>query len=266
MKKTPILFAVTSCLSTGLFLLSSCHKGDLPVFDPRNGNADFKQCVITKLEGKGGGVEFPFDMHRTITYNSRRDPVAVEPDFIGTGSPRLKFYYDNKGRLISLGGEYLNGGFESWHNYIYDKAGRITGDSVYIFGTVGDPGSALIKRYSELIYDDLNRVIMEVRDPHQSGPYQDTTRYFYDARGNLFGNIKPYDNEINPLLSNKIWRFLARNYSVNNAGSPTAYNDHGLPLRLEGNALDSWYYDIWGVSGDVVTIEYDCNCAPQKGL
>jgi len=123
---------------------------------------------------------------------------------------------------------------------------------------VGDPGSAYIKRYSRLFYDNLNRVIMEVRDPHQSGPYQDTMRYFYDARGNLFGNIKPYDNEVNPLLTNKIWRFLARNYSLNNTGSPTAYNDHGLPLRLEGNALDSWYYDIWGVSGDVVTIEYDC--------
>jgi len=261
-------FFMKKILFAGLFIVASCRKGDLPVADPRNGHVEFKQCVITRVDGSGSGPGDPNAPHQIITYNNHRDPVLMEPTFVGTGSPRRVFYYDNRGRLATFAGIYDNGAFEFWHNYVYDKRGRITGDSTYIFGSIYDPGTALERRYARLFYDTLERVIMEVQTSNaQSHPGPDTVRYRYDIRGNLDGDFVTYDDKVNPYLTNRIWRFLARDYSVNNMMNdgirPSAYNDHGMPILYVG---DTWYgIALWGVYGSEITIQYDCRNGPDKG-
>lgn len=244
-----------------IFSLISCRKTDVIKFDPRNGNTEFKQCLITQLDGTGGGGEgggVPFHIQMNITYNSRRDPVVGQPLEVNSSSKRLLFYYDTRGRLTSFAGAYDNGGFETWHNYTYDRTGRITGDSTYIFGRIDDLASSLGKRHSDIFYDRLNRVVMEIRIDNGNAAAPDTVRYRYDAAGNLDGDQIPYDHKANPFLTNKIWRFVARDYSVNNQGKASVYNDHGLPTLFVPSAGDTWYGAFWAIFGDVVTIQYDC--------
>jgi len=254
-------------LVVGLFIATGCRKVDLPMADPRNGHVDFRQCIITRVDGSGSGPDDQNAPHQVISYNSRQDPVVMEPTFVGTGSPRRVFYYDNRGRLTTFAGIYDNGVFETWHNYIYDKRSRITGDSSYIFGWIADPGTALERRYAQLFYDTFDRVVMEVRTSSAAGyPGPDTVRYKYDIRGNLDGDFVAYDDKANPYLTNRIWRFLARDYSVNNSVTeglrPTAYNDHGMPILYEGGTWAGIAF--WGVYGSEITIQYNCKDGPRK--
>jgi hypothetical protein len=52
--------------------------------------------------------------------------------------------------------------------------------------------------------------------------------YQYDNKGNLINGLT-YDDKINIRRTNKIWMFLKRDYSVNNAFVATKYNSFGLP-------------------------------------
>src|SRR5882757_2324396 len=93
-------------------------------------------------------------------------------------------------------------------------------------------GSAGIKSYSALFYDQLNRIIREEVTPSRMPelPPPTVITYQYDASGNLFPNN--HDNKVSLLLTNKVWRFINRDYSINNPVVADAYNDHGLPTAF----------------------------------
>jgi hypothetical protein len=263
MKKTLSQVTSLALLLIAILFSNSCHKTDLPCADPRNGNTDFRQCVIQKI---GDGLESPFARRLTITYNSRRDPVTAEPTYVGTGSPRWVFYYDKKGRLITYAGLYDNGAFEFWHNYHYDHLDRIVSDTNYGFGPIGQLDQAYGWRHAQITYDRLNRVISQSltsSHPIIDPPY--TATFTYNAAGNLGTNNANYDDKVNPLLTNKIWRFLARDYSVNNYGTATTYNEKGLPLHFSGDILAFSYDSFWQIYASPITIEYDCHDDPHGG-
>jgi len=248
----------------GLLVLgASCYKGKLPYTDPRFGNVEFKQCVISRIDGPDTGfLSNPNSEHLVFTYNNLRDPVQVEPNTVATGSPRWVFYYNPRGDLVTFAGVGNNGTFEFWHNYIYDEFGRISGDSTYIFGIIGNLAAALTQRFSQLSYDRFDRIVSEVKTTNElfvTSP--ETFTYSYDSKGNLIREGITYDNEANLYLTNKYWRFLARDYSINNPVTYTTYNDHGLPLyRTAGFAPAEV---LWTVNGAPVSIQYDCSPGAQ---
>jgi hypothetical protein len=263
MKKN--LFAlIAGALIIILFLpFDSCHKIEELKLDLRNGNADLKQCVIKEIDFQFMSDNIPAGGPNQLifTYNSQKDPVTMIPNVIGDGSPSRAFYYDKNGRLTSFVGILQNGAFEFWHDYTYDRLGRIIEDSLYIFGVVGNLGGALTKKYSALSYDHLNRVVREIITFNFTAPgLPDTINYSYDAAGNLYGAAIPYDNNVNPLLTNKIWRFLDRDYSVNNSVKATAFNEHRLPILYSnttgGPEMGFFEYNITLETG--ITIQYDC--------
>lgn len=59
----------------------------------------------------------------------------------------------------------------------------------------------------------------------------------YDANGNLMGQGNVYDTQLSFLRTNKIWMFLACNYSINNNFQASAYNTSKLPLLFACNYL-----------------------------
>ena len=244
-----------------LTLFVSCHKIDELRYDLQNGNADLKQCVIKEIDFQFS-TELLFGATQLkFTYNSKKDPVTMTPDFIDDGSPIRVFYYDKAGRLTQFAGIFPNGAFEFWHNYFYDRSDRIVGDSLYTLGRIGQLGGASIKAFSQLSYDHLNRITREIKTSNALNPDRSDTTYFqYDAAGNLNGGQGPYDHNVNPLLTNKIWRFLDRDYSVNNSIQATAYDEHRLPIlysnNLGGHQMELFEYNIQPALG--LTLQYDC--------
>jgi hypothetical protein len=257
--KVNAISAVCSYATIALFLSGSCNKIDEERLYLENGKADLRQCVIKKITfgmdtNEGGVANF-----MTFTYNERKDPVLGTPRFVATGSPKWVFYYDGKGRLIHFAGLYNgNPNFEFWHNYFYDDQDRIIGDSIYNLGIIGQPGRSAQSSYETFTYDKLNRInhetITGAYNPFNLPPAD----YTYDIHGNLFGTTQHYDDKVNLLLTNKIWRFINRDYSLNNLVTADAYNDHGLPVLYSKStggpdfALFDFYVQF------PVSIEYDC--------
>ncbi len=261
MKKKLFGLIAGSLTSIMLFPFGSCRKIEELKVDLRNGNADLKQCVIKEIDFQFPAPQTFGATQLKFTYNPNHDPVTMIPDFIDDGSPSRSFHYDKNGRLTQFVGLYLNGAFEFWHDYIYDREGRIVGDSTYIFGQPGNLGAALTKLYSQLYYDRLNRIIKEIKSGDFNPPnHWDTLTYQYDAAGNLNGASIQYDNNVNPLLTNKIWRFLGRDYSLNNSVKATAFNEYRLPILYSnstgGFEMNQFEYNISQETG--LTIQYDC--------
>jgi hypothetical protein len=258
MQRTRTYLAVGAIICIALFLCNSCHKIEQLRIDLQNGNADLKQCVIAEIEVTPDEPNPPFPNFQKFTYNKRKDPVTATRGFIGTGSPQWRFYYDDRSRLITFAGRYNGTGFEFWHNYFYDRSDRIVGDSLYILGDSGQFDKAAFKYYSVLSYDRLNRVIREVKtgtDPNAQFPL--INNYNYGPDGNYSG-LQNNDHAVNFLLTNKIWRFLARDYSLNNLVAAAAYNEHGLPTRF-ASIFSNNDLDVFSPISQAVTIHYDCS-------
>ena len=231
--------------------------------DLKNGNTELKACVIKEIDFT---MSFLGTTQRLIfTYDNRRNPVTATPDEINTGSPKWHFYYDKKGRLITFAGLYNNGGFEFWNNYHYDEWDRVVSDTDYYIGNVGQlPGHAPTYWHT-YTYDNLNRII-EGTSANSQMPFFPPQVFdlTYDAAGNLNILSPSYDNKLSPLLTNKIWRFLNVNYSVNNSRPALAYNQYGLPTQFEGGPGDFVNFNL--PPADETTIKYDCqgDLPPEK--
>ncbi len=205
-------------------------------------------------------VEGPLGINTVeFTYNKWGDPVSIIPTYVGTGNPKWFFYYDNKHRLTELIKPYNNGGYESWTRFYYDNNGRISMDTTYVFGVVGNPwGNATLGPYiTEYQYDAKGRVV--VADTR----YPETPQHFirtssYDLNGNKIGE-DTYDNKINFRRTHKLWMFLDLDYSVNNALPVEGYNDKGLPLRLKGNYRRFLNYQVPFQDSLGIAITYQCD-------
>ncbi|HZE84396.1 MAG TPA: hypothetical protein VE035_08805 [Puia sp.] len=253
---------VYTLLIVGL-LSVSCHKINTDDFRHKlqNGNADLRQCVIREI-----GSDSPEVFSRRVfVYNERKDPVSATPAGIATGSPQWLFFYDKKGRLIQFIGIYNDTtSFEFWHKYFYDNQDRIIGDSVYDIGNSSHFDESVQLGLITFTYDHLNRIIeksISIRftpiNNSFSPPPPINLFYSYNAAGNA--SEVAFDNKLNPSLTNKIWRFLNNDYSINNSLSATAYNEHGFPLHFS-NSFESIRPETFlpgqGYAG--ASIQYDC--------
>jgi len=190
-------------------------------------------------------------------YNHKGNPISITRHAAATGNADYIFRYDAQERLTDYAGPCQDGLFESWHHYYYDNSNRITGDTVYYFGRVGDegplPDPGAPRPYDTLYtgqtdrytYDQENRIVQVLRTYNDGSTT--TIRYTYDDAGNLakrytdfsaspdlneetvFG---PYDNKVNMHRTHPIWQFIDQDYSRNNPFTADAYNAQVLPLKI----------------------------------
>ena len=269
MKKTIPFLAGVCLLFLALVLFYSCRKEIDLRSDLKNGNAELNACIITRMDYPTTDRDPPYYYQSTFTYNAKGDPLFVTPTFIGTGSPQWAFYYDKKGRLITFAGIYSNGGFEFWHNYFYDRFDRIVGDSLYHFGDIGQRGKAEGKGFSRISYDPLNRITEEkitFINTRFNTADSSVAHYAYNAAGNFSFNYiidSMADNKFNFVLTNKVWRFISRDYSINNHQKETSYNHYGFPTLFTNLVMVDRALELFvpGYSTGGVKIEYDCSGA-----
>jgi len=88
-------------------------------------------------------------------------------------------------------------------------------------------------------------ILVEVRDTTHRGGGDFT----YDAAGNRAAVV--HDNKLNLNRTSKVWMFLTRDYSVNNAFVANRYNLNNLPTLLSGGI------QLLPLPGKT-TIEYSC--------
>jgi len=184
-----------------------------------------------------------------VQYNEYENPVFVNIPLATTGHPFRTFKYDNWHRLREYRGEYGNGFFEFWHFYGFDNNGRISVDTTYTFGTVGEKPTGYFERcIAFYAYDNQGRIISVSTACDRSGSF--TNNYTYDANGNL---VYPaaygitYDNKMNLNRTNDIWQFLNRDYSMNNPFIATEYNTTGFPTKINtpaSTALTYWLNEV----------------------
>jgi hypothetical protein len=217
-----------------LFILAGCKKSPDYIFHGQYGAA-------AKYEIKMVTVKPPFaDFTDTIcfTYNEYGNPIEGIRSETRTAAPNYFFKYDRFQRMIALVAAYglteTSIGVETWTKYIYDAKGRIVKDSVWIFPDIvnGQPFKGIHCTITVSLYEyDTNDRISKVTWFREGiEPY--VVAYSYDNSGNREG--VSYDDKINYHLTNKIWMFLARDYSINNplVGS-YLYNKVGLPVAID---------------------------------
>ena len=149
-----------------VMVFASCKKDAQPISSTEilsapKADKELKKCDISRIISYD-----PNFMTQTITfeYNKKGDPVSVIPSYIGTGTPRLLFRYDARGRLTDFIGVYGNPAdnpaFEFWHKYGHNNHGQIILDTTYIFGIYGQgPASGRLVTYGQYEYDKEGRMI-----------------------------------------------------------------------------------------------------------
>lgn len=199
-----------------------------------------------------------------IEYNKWGDPSRVRQSLTGTGHPDGVFWYNNKRQLTDYIGLYDDNFFEFWHQYEYDKKGRVVADTVYFWGTVvnGAPDVYYDVAVVNYEYDSYGRIIHTAQTWYAIPDNPLHTYYTYDATGNLVLPGVVYDNKPCMHRTSRIWMFIDRNYSLNN-GYATAWHDTGLPsqytLSSVGGQFAGYYY------GTLSQINYDCKGKLPKG-
>ncbi|MFT3822709.1 MAG: hypothetical protein QM731_02270 [Chitinophagaceae bacterium] len=238
-----ILYAIALLLI--VIFANSCNK--LVDYLRDHPDAEVPGCSIKKLIVYTNTNGIPDSRTADFTYNSYGDPVKITVSSPGTGNPNREFRYNAKHQLTDYIGAYTNGSFEYWSTYVY-SGDRIIRDTTFIFGTLGTrPTGYYTYRVSDYEYDSNNRIIAVY------GIGGGT--YAYGADGNLVTG-DTYDSQVNFRRTNKIWMFLDRNYSVNNAKPGSSYNYNHLPLTIQA-ACYTTPGGCEGVFDSFLTFNYD---------
>ncbi len=255
MKENLTLCLVSSCM-LALFLVTGCTK------DPATGGES--PCQIQKIvipshllvaSNRVKPIPYiarniPYKVQSTsnitpgasdtltFTYNTWRNPVSVTHRMnIGDN---ILFKYDKWNRLTEYINIYPGGtGGDYWHKYTYDKVNtdRIIADTAF---------RDFISSNGELtFYNDIDLTIFKY---DSLGRISQTTEYVlgntivrlynYDTQGNLQRPGSLFDNKPNIHLTNKIWMFLDRDYSINNPvdNESYTYNGNGFPITINNSA------------------------------
>lgn len=240
---------VIACLS-----YSACIK------DPENPSA-IPECRVDQIMGE---LNYPGDTI-TIRYNSKGNPIAIDKNYVTTGSPRYVFKYDKNDRLIELAGMYNHPtNYEILFRYSYDYKNRIKADTQYTFGFIGQP--AMPEYIHEYEYDSKDRM---TRYKHRSlySSYRWEYNFHYNAQGNLskvtnengaeVGSFSyDYDDKVNINSLHPIWQFLSMDYSRNNHSPARSYNNKGLPTALDFSNKNPGNFGILPLTN--VEITYQC--------
>lgn len=251
MKQTFRFIAIATMFSA---LLYSCKKIEIP--SPPAACSD--SCRIESIYGDPDDGNPVFNLVGRFTYNDLGAPIFVEKQQPGTGTPDYSFRYDSMNRLTDFIEQYRNGDFEKWHRYKYDATNRITVDSVFVLGSIvnGQPKKSFSRGVTYLEYDAAGRVINEYTKDKKGNPNGGVS-YSYNAQGNRTDG-STYDNKVNIHRLNKVWQFIDRDYSMNNAINVFSYqyNDRGLPTVINSNKAGLFFLDMFFYNA--VRIEYTC--------
>lgn len=197
----------------------------------------------------------------SMKYAVSRNPEMYEA-LRGWAVPDRLLKYDDKNRLVvyidCLANEFENGEWEefpfpnpyplesgyvvalTWHKYTYVNSTLVT-DSIWNraggkYLTQNIPDGGYLPRYiEEYTLDTYGRIIKVDSKCYisDSGIWVicGTEHFTYDASGNLVKQGVTYGNKKNILQTNKVWMFLARDYSVNAPqGQALSYNSNNLPV------------------------------------
>lgn len=237
-----IIVFLSSCQKSDEYLSSSSAE-EMNLNGYAKSNGQIKKCSILQIIYNVSGATTDV---LQFSYNSVGNPVSITRKAGAyTGYPNFLFKYDDKERLTDFIGPYDNNNTnaEFWHKYFYDGRGNIVLDSAYIFPNItnGCPTNAYSNQLTFYTYDKQDRIIKDSTVFSNLNPVVHT--YVYDANGNKAGHV--YDNQVNINLTNKLWMFLNRDYSVNNPFKADSYNVSGLPssfnLPPDGNAF--WFLE-----------------------
>lgn len=241
-------------LTSFVLTAASCKKIlDKLIKDP---HATVDGCRIEKIVQ----WDSPSSDPRTylFTYNSAGYPVSAISDRPATGAPNFYFWYDSKNRLTDYIELFDNNQYQSWKKYTYNHHGRVIRDTTWTFGTFGaqpDPNSyyIIVSDYSYDSYGRISEVNSVELQPLAGSTYSNS--YTYDASGNLEIGYASYDNKINVNRTHKLWMFLNRNYSVNQAPPADAYNSNMLGTKFVGPGI----FNFLGVIMENSEFTYSCD-------
>jgi len=236
-------------------LLSGCKK----IIDYiSKANIETRTCQISEIL-ISNEISHSFHHYR-FTYNDFGDPVKIFDDTRPQGNYWF-FKYDKFHRLIeslSTGDSSLTKGIYSlWSKYHYNILNQIVDETQYFSGLKTETGPVPSQSYNKkhYEYDGLNRIDKETDTSYYNHhtSYWSQKRYVYESNGNLRWRL--YDDKVNILRTNKIWMFLVKDYSLNNAFKANEYNEHQLPLKIY---FPREFMDFLMSSAGNIQVKYDC--------
>ena len=237
-----LLFIITITQLTG------CRKLIDIFFDGHGNNRE--ECRIKRVGQRSGYGDLV--IYGNVTYNNLGQPVSVKYDSLNNIVPWHFFEYNNEHRLIEYRVEWGPGRefYKEIHRYGYSPSGLIVIDTAYL-QVEGE-----FNLIYHLEYDNQKRIIKQDEFIlHNDGTtsYFRTEEYNYGADGNLILENVTYDNKSSYIGTNKIWKFVNRNYNKNNFAGALTYNEQGLPLTF-ANANGAF---LGNSTPDVIV--YDCD-------
>jgi len=187
-----------------------------------------------------------------FSYNLLGNPTsAIFDKFDYTGKSglwpdyNLYFQYDNQSRLSVIGYKYIDGNYMAYVHKIFYQADSIIVDSIYS-NVIGWPNnlSGQYNSYTKHRLDSKGRIITTFTD--QSPLDYISISYTYDANGNRnlhTDKTTAYDDKTNLRRTNKVWQYMDRDYSINNAIETIAggYNSYGLPNQILPKPLTGYF-------------------------
>lgn len=275
---------IASAAILALLILTSCQKELVTSEESINaetvssdaaGPGEFANCKLRRIVHEHGGVR-DLLINGLFTYNSAGNPISLTYVDGGTGNPNQYFFYDKQNRLREWRSAYdPNSVMESYtHKYGYDQNGVLAVDTFLfhakfdwneenqdlIFTGWGDTTVSL------LTYDSQGRVVKESIRDLSTGKVRNPT-YTYDNRGNigvLGWRSSSYDNKVSIYRAHPVFQFIFRNYSRNNAAPVAKYNSRGLPLSVDGTAMNDNFFQAYPAfpadyyKGGIYKLIYDC--------
>ncbi|MBX3257768.1 MAG: hypothetical protein KF862_26805 [Chitinophagaceae bacterium] len=220
-----------------------------------------RNCRIEKIsfEATNADEEAPAG-YALFEYNAEGNPTFIRYNIpFDEYFPRDKrFSYDAGNRLRV----YLSDAFiSSWHLYTYVSPTKII-DSAFMYSggnvDVNDhPDTYVDIRVSRLTLDFVGRIIKE-ETTYGNGSVSEKT-FTYNADGNLIRPGVTYTNQPSIRQTNKVWKFIDRDYSVNQPeGEIEVFNTYNLPYIFKEERLQPVNSDI-PLNYRNTVVEYGCD-------
>lgn len=261
--KQSLQYGVIATIAAALIFMPACKK--VRDYIAHNPPLEVKLCSIEKIKLDVFGEKNEL----AVNYNEQEDPVSVlhtKQNVFSNVDQR--FRYDKQNRLTDYITNFSgNTGVLQWHTYTYKNKNTVI-DTVYNYeGKITDdlpPYSATDFRVWVYELDVWGRIIKSI-EYNQTSPEPAVVNYVYNMQGNLLKQGAEYDNKVNIYRTNKVWMFIAKDYSMNNALSTADetikikdYNAAGLPLEYKALPANEGIGTLMNLNYEQLQVEYNC--------